>query len=603
MCGIIGFLGGGDASRIIVEGLEKLEYRGYDSAGWTVLKGDAFVTHKTTKRVAALKQKAMLGGTVGIGHTRWATHGAATLENAHPHFSSSRKFAVVHNGIIENYQQIRSELEAEGISFKSGTDSEVVPHLLEKFYKKSLKSAVLKTVKKLKGSFALGIICSEHPDIMIGVRNQSPLLVGLGDGDAVIASDKNALPPDTNSFFSLEDGEFVLLKKDSFSLFDFSGKAVQRKPQAANFSSVASGKNGFSHFMLKEIYEQPEAMRTVLKEYLKNGKPYFKGELFEKDNLSKIKQVQFVACGSAYNAGMAAKYFFEELLSLPVFVDIASEFRYKAVCSGSETLVIAISQSGETADTIAALREAARKGAKTIAVVNVEDSTLARIADCSIPCLAGPEIAVATTKGWSTQLLILYLLGLFWADKTNTNPELSKKLLTSIKTLPKKAEQLLTNSDGIKDLADSIKDRSSVFFIGRNTDFPACLEASLKLKEITYIHSEAYPSGELKHGTISLIEEGTAVFALCCNNRLLDKQISNIKEVLARNGEIICCATDKNDPLLKDIKPQIKIPDCEDLISPLLEVLPFQLLAFWTAFYKDLDIDKPRNLAKSVTVE
>lgn len=603
MCGIIGFIGGGDASKIIVDGLEKLEYRGYDSAGFTVLKGDSFATHKTTKRIAALKQKAILGGKLGIGHTRWATHGEATVENAHPHFSSSRKFAVVHNGIIENYQELRRELEAEGVVFRSDTDSEVVPLLLERFYKRSLKAALIKTLKKLKGSFALAIICSDLPDTLIGVRKQSPLLIGRGKGQSLLASDKNALPENTNGYLPLEDGEFVLLREDRFELFNFEGKSLERKILPFEAPFKAAGKEGYSHYMLKEIYEQPAVIKNLIKKYVRGEKISFSGKLFSAESLKAVKQLRFVACGSAYNAAMAAKYLFEELIGIPVFVDIASEYRYNTAPCNNKTLVVAVSQSGETADTLAALKKASREGARTLAVVNVEDSSLDRLADCSLYTAAGPEIAVATTKGWSTQVCLLYLLAIYWAETCGIKTALAKSLLTEIKTIPKKIEQILKQDKEIKAVAKEIQNCPSVFFIGRNTDFAASLEASLKLKEITYIHSEAYPSGELKHGTISLIEENTPVFALCCCERLSDKQLSNVREVTARKGKVFCFATKENAAAFAKEVKTLTLPRCNPLISPLLEVIPFQLLAFRAAYYKGLDIDKPRNLAKSVTVE
>ncbi len=598
MCGIVGFIGTSNAVNFLTDGLKLLEYRGYDSAGITVLSDSGFNTVKTTHRIENLKTDGIYGAN-GIGHTRWATHGSATTENAHPHLSENQKFAVVHNGIIENYAELKEDLLSDGFTFHSETDTEVIPCLLQKHYKSDLKSAVFNTLSQLKGSYAIGLLCADFPDTLIAAKSSSPLIIGLGKQENYIASDISAIKTKTDRVIYLNDGEVAFITNDSVTLYDSDSAEITPKITIIEPDDETVQKGDFPHFMLKEIYEQPRILNNLLKSHIKNGEIYI-------DTLSldikKFDRIDIVACGSAYHVGLAAKYIFEELLCKRVSVDFASEYRYKKPITDAKTLTIAISQSGETADTISATTEAKLKSSHTLSIVNVKESTLSRITDDVIYTLAGTEVAVATTKGYLTQLAVIYILAVLWAKRLNTiSDERIEKILTALAEIPQKIETILENTDNIKSIAQGLKEADSVFFIGRNTDYAVSLEAALKLKEISYIHAESYPAGELKHGTISLIEEGTPVIALCGNEKMLNKTISNIKEVSARGGFIIACA-DKN---IQDIPANeiITFPETESLLTPLTEVIPFQLLAYYTALYKGCDIDKPRNLAKSVTVE
>jgi len=604
MCGIIGFAGKGNASTVLLKGLSKLEYRGYDSAGITLLENNRFSTYKTTKRIESLKSKIDSEGEIGIGHTRWATHGAPTAENAHPHLSENGKFAVVHNGIIENYQELKSELIGEGFTFKSETDTEVIPQLLEKYYNGDIKEAVLKTVSRLKGAFALGILCIDYPDLIVGVKNFSPLIIGIGESQNLIASDILALRKNAEKTLSLEDGEIVLLTSSDAVIYSFNGIKITRRTQELNQTLADSEKGEYPHFMLKEIMEQPDAIRRALSGRVVEGEIYFENSGLTAERLKNINLIQIAACGSAYHAALVGKYVLEELLRIPVLADHASEFRYRNPVVDEKTLTVVISQSGETADTLAALKEAKRRGSYTLAIVNVPESTIAKAADEVLLTNAGPEIAVATTKGYTTQLCLLYLLAIKMASLLDTADK--KYILSLIKELnliPQKISKCLKLEADIAEKSRLITEAKSVFFIGRNIDYATSLEAGLKLKEISYIHSESYPSGELKHGTISLIEVGTPVFALCCYERLLEKQLSNIKEVTARGGKVICCVTENNPICDPELGINFAVPETDPLFTAVLEVIPFQLLAYYTALHKGLDIDKPRNLAKSVTVE
>lgn len=604
MCGIIGYVGKNNADDILLSSLSRLEYRGYDSAGITVIAENSFKTFKTTKRIESLAKKVDTNANIGIGHTRWATHGAPTKNNAHPHLSNDCKFAVVHNGIIENYIELKSELIKDGVNFKSDTDTEVVPHLLSKYYNGDLKAAVLKTVSRLKGAFALGVLCTDYPDTLVGVKNFSPLALGLGDNASLIASDIVALYGKASKVIFLEDGELAFLKAGKVNIFDFSGEEIIHPAEEITETQGEIGKGEYEYYMMKEIKEQPEAIKRALKDRIYNGEICFENSKLTQDLLQKTKLIHIVACGSAYHAGLAGKYVFEELLRIPTVVDHASEFRYRNPIANESTLTIAISQSGETADTLAAVREAKKRGSFTLAIVNVAGSSIAKAADEVLLTNAGPEIAVATTKGYITQLCLLYLFALKSAALLNKSDSEEIKTLTSeLELLPQKIDRILLEQNQIKELAKKLRNSKSVFFIGRNMDYAASLEASLKLKEITYIHSEAYPSGELKHGTISLIEEGTPVFALCCYSRLFEKQLSNIKEVTARGGVVTACVSDTVKLSGNEVSECIIIPQTHHLFTAALEVIPFQLLAYYTALYKGLDIDKPRNLAKSVTVE
>ena len=605
MCGIVGYTGTQNAAPALLEGLKKLEYRGYDSAGIAVMDGGEIAISKVTGRIAGLAEKtengALLPGTTGIGHTRWATHGAPTEPNAHPHTSNAGRFAVVHNGIIENYMELRQELTAKGYRFESETDTEVVVHLVEMYYKGDLKQAVMRTAARLRGSYALGIICADEPDTMIAVREASPLILGVGIGENFFASDVTALVSYTRNAIYLEDGEFARLTPEGISVFDCTGRPIEKKISHITWDIQAAEKGGYAHFMLKEIMEQPRAVKATMA-------PRLQGSDIVLDDadidLTGIRKIVITACGSAYYAGCAAKYAIESLCRIPVTAELASELRYADPIIGEDTLLIVLSQSGETADTIAALRECKSRGAKTLAIVNVVGSTIAKIADWCLYTWAGPEIAVATTKGYTTQLTVLYLFALHTAKRLRTIDEGTyRKLLTALKSLPKLLQQALDMNPEIPRLAKKYHASESMFFIGRNTDYAVALEGALKMKEISYIHAESYAAGELKHGTIALIHEGQPVIALCCNEAITEKTMSNIVEVKARGAEVLAVAHRENSRILSLADDMIFVPRVQALFSAAVEIVPLQLLAYYVAKENNCDIDKPKNLAKSVTVE
>ncbi len=605
MCGIVGFTGRTAAAELLCKGLESLEYRGYDSAGIALLD-QKIICYKTDKRVESLK--AMMNGEnnakIGVGHTRWATHGAPTVANAHPHLSQNGKFAVVHNGIIENYLELKNELEAEGVKFTSQTDTEVVAQLLQKHYNGNLKETVNSVLKLLRGSYALGILCDDFPDTIVAAKHFSPLVIGVGEDCNFIASDICAVIENTKRVIYLDDDQTAYITHSSIDIYDFVGKSVEPKIDKIDFDIGAAQKQGYAHFMLKEIMEQPEAVRRSLEGRIKNSSVVFEGIDLGEPIWSNIDRIQIVACGSAYHAGVVGKYVLEEALRIPVDVDIASEFRYRNPVVNNRVLTVVISQSGETADTLAAAKEAKARGSYVLAIVNVVASSIAKSADSVIYTYAGPEIAVATTKGYSTQLIQLYLIALMLAEKLGTMSKVKiANALSELQKLPEAIETALSEKENIKKLVESKRTVEDVFFIGRNIDYAVSLEASLKLKEISYIHSESYASGELKHGTIALLEEGTRVIALCANQALLEKQLSNIKEVRARGAEVIACVSDKTKAILSEVQGVISIPMVYPFFTASVEVIPFQLYAYYTALLKDCDIDKPRNLAKSVTVE
>lgn len=601
MCGIVGFTGSLPAAEILCEGLKKLEYRGYDSVGVALLEKSGFNVIKTTKRVEKLNsvlRENKNQSKIGIGHTRWATHGAAIKQNAHPHLSENGIFAVVHNGIIENFSELKKELLADGFSFKSETDTEVIPLLLEKYYKGDLKTAVFKTAERLKGSFALGILCSDYPDTLVAIRNFSPLIIGLGDNKNMISSDIIALNGYTKNAVYLSDGQLAFLTPHNITLFDKTGKQITPHITEIKTTCSQAEKGIYDHFMMKEIKEQPKVLKEIINRYIKNRNPLFKN--LNPDKFRKIKSINILACGSAYNAGVAAKYFLESILKIPISAEIASEYRYRFSSSDESTLTIAISQSGETADTIAAADKAKKEGSQTLAIVNVKDSSLSKLCQNVIYTYAGPEISVATTKGYTSQLAILYIFGIWLANLlSSADSDIINRLLEEICGLPTLLEEALCKEKEIKKAAKILKTSKSAFFIGRNMDFAAALEGALKLKEISYIHSEAYPAGELKHGSISLIEKDTPIIALCGYLGLNDKMQNNINEAAARGGYIIAFSPEQST----SADMLIKIPPVHPLFSTFSEIIPLQLLAYYTAFYKGCDIDKPRNLAKSVTVE
>ena len=608
MCGIIGFVGNKKAAPILLGGLERLEYRGYDSAGISVIKNGEFEIKKTVKRISALKEITQngeaLNGKIGIGHTRWATHGAPSEKNAHPHSSYKGSFCVVHNGIIENYLELKNELENEGVAFASETDTEVVAHLLEKYYNGDVLDAIYKTVSLLNGSFALGILCANQPDTLYAVRNFSPLIIGVGNGENFIASDVTALVSHTKKVIYMEDKEIAVINNNSVELFALNGIKITRKVSEVNWNVDAAEKGGYNHFMMKEIKEQPDVIAKTFEPRIKNGKIFFEGLKLTDEKLRSINRIVITACGSAYHTGVVAKYLFEELLAIPVEVDLASEFRYRNPIVNKNTLVIIISQSGETADTLAALKEAKSRGAHILSIVNVVGSSIAKASADVIYPWAGPEIAVATTKAYSAQLIVLYLFGIYAAERKNSaDTTLLNTLIDEIRQLPLKIERIFEMENTIKELAERHFKMGSVFFIGRNIDYAVAMEGSLKLKEISYLNSEAYAAGELKHGTISLIEQEKVVIALSAYENLQDKMMSNIKEVKARGAFVIATAIDGNPDVGKEAEEVLYLPKTHPLLLASVEVVPLQLFAYYVALFNGCDIDKPRNLAKSVTVE
>ncbi|MBQ7937274.1 MAG: glutamine--fructose-6-phosphate transaminase (isomerizing) [Oscillospiraceae bacterium] len=608
MCGIVGYTGSQEAAPILLEGLKKLEYRGYDSAGIAVINDSRISVCKVTGRIANLCEKTADGkncpGTVGIGHTRWATHGAPTDTNAHPHMSNDGKFAVVHNGIIENYIALREELTEKGYRFESQTDTEVIVHLIEMYYSGNLKNAVIKASSRLRGSYALGVVCTDEPEKLYAAREASPLILGVGIGENYFASDVTALVPYTRNAIYLDDGEFAEITPDSITVFDPAGRPVNKKISRITWDVQAAEKGGYEHFMLKEIIEQPGAIKATIAPRIKDGKIVLDETGLTAEYLKSINKIVITACGSAYYAGCAGKYAIEKLCRIPVQVELASELRYSDPIIDEHTLVIVLSQSGETADTIAAMKECKKRGAKTLAIVNVVGSTIANIADHTLYTWAGPEIAVATTKGYTTQVSVLYLFALYAAEKTNRiDGELYKRLLESLNTLPKKIQEALDMNPQIPNLAKKYHNASSLFFIGRNTDYAVALEGALKMKEISYIHAESYAAGELKHGTIALIEEHQPVIALCCNESIMEKTMSNIIEVKARGAEVLAVTFKDNQKIVSLADDMIYVPKTETIFAAAAEIVPLQLLAYYVAKENGCDIDKPKNLAKSVTVE
>ena len=610
MCGIVGFIGREAASPILLEGLSRLEYRGYDSAGLAVYDQEqGLQVVKAKGRLQVLRDLTEEGtkvpGPLGLGHTRWATHGAPNDENAHPQVSQSGRIAVVHNGIVENYGELKSFLEGKGVRFTSETDTEVVAQLLEYYYEGDLLDAVYKVLHRIQGAYALGILCADEPDKLVAVRKDSPLILGFGAGFQMLASDVTAVIRYTREVCYLNDGDVAVLTRDGVSIYDTLFQPVEREHAHVDWEISAAEKGGYAHFMFKEIMEEPKAIRDTISPRIREGRVVLDDLTVTREELEGMDRFYIIACGSSYHVGMAAKYILERLLRIPVEVTLASEFRYCNPIVSSRTLAVVISQSGETIDTLAAMREARRLGARVLSIVNVVGSTIARESDDVLYTWAGPEIAVATTKAYSTQLAVIYLLGLYFADLLGRiTPEEYRDLVEQLQQLPGKAEELLTHTEEIQYYASIYFNHDSVFFIGRNIDYAVGLEGSLKLKEISYIHSEAYAAGELKHGTISLIEDGTLVVALASWNELFDKLMSNVKEVKARGADVIGIATQSHgEALAALVDSALTIPDTHPMFLPSLEVIPMQLFAYYVALMRGCDIDKPRNLAKSVTVE
>lgn len=606
MCGIVGFCSRDDTVSVLIEGLEKLEYRGYDSAGVAIVGENGMSVCKSAGKVedlvSKIKEKSPLHGKTGVGHTRWATHGKADGVNAHPHLSQNGKIAVVHNGIIENCEELRKKLERDGYVFKSETDTEVIAHLLQKYNGFDFKDAIVNAVTLLKGSFALGIINEDCPDRLYAVSKSSPIVVGVGDAFNCIASDVLAFSGLTDKVVCLNDGEIAEITPFEIKIFDFNGNKVERELTTVSVDMTSAERGEYEHYMLKEINEQPIAFERTLKSYLSGKKLNLNCSVLDKNNLVKYSKIVITACGSAYYAGCAARYCIEKLCRIHVYTELASELRYGDSLIGEETLVIAISQSGETADTIAAIKECKRLGAKTLAVVNVADSTIAREADDVICTCAGREIAVATTKGYTSQLAALYLIAVDIAYKTERiDKDKLNDYISRLLSVPDKMQKVISSCKNISELSKKYCEVKSMFFIGRNTDYATALEGALKMKEISYIHAECYAAGELKHGTIALIEEGTPVVALCFNNTIMEKTINNMIEVKSRGAEVVAVTTDREKLDFAD--EIIELPESDSLFGTAIEIIPLQLFAYYTAKEKECDIDKPKNLAKSVTVE
>ncbi len=608
MCGIVGYIGDHQAGPVLVQSLEKLEYRGYDSAGVCTNDGQKLIVEKEKGKLKELKKATDDGkkvqGTVGIGHTRWATHGEPSKINAHPHLSSSGSFAVVHNGIIENYMELKHELSANGISFHSSTDTEVIAQLLEYHYNGDLVDTVIKIMPLLKGSYALGIMYREAPDKIIAVRKGSPLIIGIGENENYLASDVPAILDKTRKIYRLAANEIAVIKRDSITVYDTDKNVVEKSAETIEWSMDAAEKDGYEHFMLKEIMEQPKAVYNTIIERIKDGRVVLDEIHLTAEQIKSFEKINIVACGSAYHVGVVAKYIFEKILRKPVEVNVASEFKYSDPIVDEKTLTIVISQSGETADTKEAMYEAQRKGSYTIAVVNVVGSAIAVEANDVIYTLAGPEIAVATTKAYSAQLAVIYMLAIYFGDILGKiNQEDYRNYVSELLALPEKIKLILNKAEDIKNTASKLFARKDVFFIGRNIDYALSLEGSLKLKEISYIHSEAYAAGELKHGTISLIEKGTLVIALTTYEDLHEKTCSNIKEVQSRGAYVLGIGCENMQLLVRSADSTILIPKTCDIMLPSLAVVPMQILAYYIARFKGCEIDTPRNLAKSVTVE
>ena len=608
MCGIVGYVGNKKATKFLIEGLSKLEYRGYDSAGVAVIQNGNVEIVKQKGRLAnlgeALKENP-LDGTVGIGHTRWATHGEPSDVNSHPHQTSKGDITVVHNGIIENYLELTNFLKEQGYEFKSATDTEVIPNLIHYFYEGDLFKAVVKATEKLEGSYAIGVISAQEPDKLVAVRKDSPLIVGLGEEETFIASDIPAVLSYTRDVYLLEDKEYVLVTRDGVKVLTENGEEINKEIYKVTWNEDSAEKGGYEDFMLKEIYEQPKAVRDTLAGKIALGKEISLDNVkFTKEELENFDRVYIVACGTAYHAGLVGKTVIERLAKIPVEVDVASEFRYKQPLITEKTLLIVVSQSGETADTLAVLRDGKKQGARVLAITNVVGSSVSREAHDVIYTLAGPEIAVASTKAYVTQLVAFYILGLYFAGlKGTVEAEYVEEMKKELLAIPEKIEAVLENQEGVKKYAAENFNQRDIYFLGRGVDYAVALEGSLKLKEISYIHCDAYAGGELKHGPIALIDKGTAVITLLTQEALKDKMVSNVREVATRGGNIFAIANE-GDEIAKTVAEEVVyIPKTVDLLTPLVSVVPLQLLSYYVAKNKGCDVDKPRNLAKSVTVE
>ena len=609
MCGIGGYVGDRQAAEFLLDGLSKLEYRGYDSAGIAVYDGENIRVEKSVGRLAALRDKIKGNipvGNLGIGHTRWATHGRPSDVNSHPHTDCHGDFAIVHNGIIENYLSLKEELIAKGHAFKSETDTEVVVHLLEEVYTGDFVAAVRAVLERVEGSYALVFMSRRHPDLLICTKQDNPLIIGLGEGENFIASDIPAIISKTRRTYILADGEVAIVRKDAVEVTNHLGAPVPKKVFEVTWNAEAAEKGGYEHFMLKEIHEQPKAVRDTMSQRITADKKSitFEELAWDANYLNSFNKIYIVACGTAYHAGLVGKYYIEKLARVLVEVDVASEFRYRDPIVDEHTLLIVVSQSGETSDTLAALKESKRRGAKTLAITNVVGSSIAREADQVVYTWAGPEIAVASTKAYTTQLVLFFMLALYMAEiKKSIAAECTAQLVAQLHEIPAQVSEILSDVDPIKTFAKQYGFNEDVFYIGRGLDYAVSLEGALKLKEISYIHAEAYAAGELKHGTLALIVEGVPVIALATQRNVYEKTLSNIKEVKARDAVVIGIAAEGDTELEKYVDHVMHVPATDEFIMPILSVIPLQLLAYYAAITRGCDVDKPRNLAKSVTVE
>ncbi len=609
MCGIVGYFGKGNAKEVIMKGLSNLEYRGYDSAGIALLseEGTLQVAKKKGRlqMLADFLEESHLEGNIGIGHTRWATHGAPSDRNSHPHTNANQTLAVVHNGIIENYLELKQELQEVGYRFESETDTEVIAHLIDYYDEGNLLDSVYKTLDRLEGAYALGVVSQKYPNELIAARKESPLIIGCKEEEYFIASDVPAILEYTRDVYYIDNHEVVQIKDGVLTIYNDEREVLSKESQHIEWDVEAASKNGFDHFMLKEIYDQPTAIReTLLRRINKQGKIQFDDILLDHDTLEGIQQIYIVACGTAYHAGLVGKYAIEKLAKIPVQTDIASEFRYSDPFIDKHSLLIVVSQSGETADTLAAMKEAKRKGARVLAITNVVGSSVAREADDVLYTWAGPEISVASTKAYTAQLVAFYMLALYLADLREViTAEAYQEMIRGIEHTADVVEAVLEEKEQLKELAETICHKHSAFYLGRGVDYTTAMEASLKLKEISYIHTEAFAAGELKHGTIALVEEGTPIIALMTQKTLEEKMRSNVKEVKARGAYVIAFARESNAQIENEVDKVIWVQDLEDLLMPIVSVVPAQLLSYYTSLAKGNDVDKPRNLAKSVTVE
>ncbi len=608
MCGIVGYVGEQDATSILLAGLKKLEYRGYDSAGIALYNGLEITLDKTVGKLSELEKLVSNNppkGNIGIAHTRWATHGKPSSPNSHPHSCCCGDVVVVHNGIIENYVKLKEELKEKGHQFSSATDTEVIPHLIDEYYEGDIKDAVRKAVARLKGAYALGVLSLQEPDRLIAVRQDSPLVIGLNGNENFLASDIPAVLDHTDEVYILDDGEMAEITDKQVEIFNVeTAQLIDKDIFKVDWDPGMAEKSGFDHFMLKEIHEQPETIRKSIAGRLNETDIKFDEVNLSQEEIKSYSRIYVVACGTAYHSGLVAKYAIEDLAKIPVEVDVASEFRYRNPLIDENTLVIVVSQSGETADTLAALREAKANGARALALVNTVGSTIAREADDVIYIHAGPEIAVASTKAYIGMLSCFYMLAIYLARaKNKLNDQASAKLIKALSKLPEQVGKIIKeDTDKIKQLAKNYAKQEHAFFIGRKIDYSVALEGSLKLKEISYIHSEAYPAGELKHGTLALIEEGIPVIALATQTSVLDKTLSNVKEVKARGG-VVTGVVFVGQEEKEQFDYQIEVPKTEDILSTILTAIPLQLLSYYIAVERGCDVDQPRNLAKSVTVE